>query len=75
MAAMSLILGGLILLVLVGVGIFLLVRYFQTRKIGFLIAGLISALVLPGLLLCLLVVLWIPSQMVVYAPPPPGFLP
>lgn len=75
MNAWLLIVGGLILLVLVGVGIFLLVRYFQTRKIGFLIAGLICALVLPGLLLCLLVVLWIPSQMVVYAPPPPEFLP
>ncbi len=68
----ALVLAGVVILLplLVG-GVFMLVRYFKTRQIGWLIGGLVCTLLLPGLLLCCIVAYWLPSQMVVYAPPPP----
>lgn len=70
------VLGGIVALLLVGVGIFLLVRYFQTRNWVYLATGLVCTLLLPGLLICCLVVFALPSFMpVVYAPPPPDWAP
>ena len=51
-------------------GIFCIVRYAKTRKIAFLIVGLILTFILPGICLCLALVFFIPSTMIVYGPPP-----
>jgi hypothetical protein len=57
-------------LIALGVGIFLLVRYAQTRRTPFLIGGLVLTLVLPGLLCCLALMLFAPFTTVAYGPPP-----
>jgi len=57
-------------LISLGGGIFCIVRYVKTRKIVFLIVGLILTFILPGICLCLALVVFIPSTMVVYGPPP-----
>ncbi len=64
------VLGGILSLISLGGGIFCIVRYFQTRKIALLIVGLILTFILPGICLCLVVLSFIPSTMVVYGPPP-----
>lgn len=51
-------------------GIFCIIRYAQTRKIVFLILGLILTFIIPGLCLVVALVGFIPSTMVVYGPPP-----
>lgn len=51
-------------------GIFCIIRYVKTRKIAFLIVGLILTFILPGLFLCAFLMVFIPSTMVVYGPPP-----
>lgn len=51
-------------------GIICIIRYAKTRKIAFLIAGLILTFILPGLCLVAALVLFIPSTMIVYGPPP-----
>ena len=51
-------------------GIFCIVRYVKTRKIVFLIVGLLLTFILPGLFICAALVVFIPSTMVVYGPPP-----
>jgi hypothetical protein len=50
-------------------GIVCIVRYIRTKKIAFLIVGLLLTLVVPGLLLCAALAVWIPSTMIVYGPP------
>lgn len=47
------------------------VRYSRTRKLPYLIAGILLALIIPGILLLVLLGMWIPSTVVVYGPPPP----
>jgi hypothetical protein len=51
-------------------GIFCIVRYAKTRKIAFLIIGLILTFIIPGLCLFATLVVYIPSATVVYGPPP-----
>lgn len=60
-----------------GSGIYCIVRYATTRKIGFLVAGLLLTLFLPGLLIFGALVFWnpihqviIPDPQIVYGPPP-----
>lgn len=55
---------------LVGVGVFFIVRYAQTRRAAFLISGLLLTLVVPGIFLLCLLAVWIPSLSMVYGPPP-----
>ncbi len=54
-----------------GGGVYCIVRYAKTRKVVLLIVGLILTLVLPGLFLCAVLGIYIPSAMIVYGPPPP----
>ena len=58
-------------LVSLGFGIFCIVRYAKTRKVAWLIVGLVLSFVVPGLLLCVALGVFIPSTMIVYGPPPP----
>jgi len=58
-------------LVSLGGGIFCIVRYAKTRKVVWLIVGLVLTFVVPGLLVCVALGVFIPSIMVVYGPPPP----
>jgi hypothetical protein len=51
-------------------GIVCIVRYARTRKVVWLIVGLLLTLLVPGLLICAAIVLWIPSTMVAYGPAP-----
>lgn len=53
-------------------GIYCIVRYGKTRKIAFLIVGLLLTLILPGLFIWAALAVFIPSTMVVYGPPPPS---
>jgi hypothetical protein len=59
----------LALVSLVG-GIFCLVLYAKTRRIVYLIVGLALTFILPGLIFCLALGVFIPSTMVAYGPPP-----
>jgi hypothetical protein len=54
-----------------GAGIYCLVRYARTRKMVFLILGVILTFILPGLCLCLVLGVYIPMTTIVYGPPPP----
>ncbi len=54
-----------------GGGIFCIVRYAKTRKVVWLIVGLLLTFIVPGLLLCVALGVFIPSVMIVYGPPPP----
>ena len=51
-------------------GIFCIVRFAKTRKIAYLIVGLILTFIIPGLCLFATLVVSIPSTTVVYGPPP-----
>jgi len=62
-------------LALLAGGIFCLVRYAQTRQILFLILGVLFTFIIPGVMCCLALALWVPSTMVVYGPPPPTLRP
>ena len=57
-------------LVSLAVGIFFIVRFAKTRKTAYLIVGLLLTFIVPGALLCLALVVFIPTTMVVYGPPP-----
>jgi len=57
-------------LVSLAVGVFYIVRYAKTRKKAYLIVGLLLTFILPGVCLCLALVVFIPSTMIVYGPPP-----
>lgn len=53
-----------------GGGIFCIVRYARTRKVVFLVVGLVLMFILPGLCLCVALGIYIPSTTIVYGPPP-----
>jgi hypothetical protein len=53
-----------------GCGVYCIVRYARTRKVIFLVAGLILTFILPGALFCIALGIYIPSTMIVYGPPP-----
>jgi hypothetical protein len=57
-------------LISLGCGIFCIVRYAKTRKVVWLIGGLILTFIVPGLLICVALGVFIPSTMIVYGPPP-----
>ena len=54
-----------------GGGIFCIVRYAKTRKMVWLIVGLVLTFIVPGLLFCVALGVFIPSTIIVYGPPPP----
>ncbi len=56
-------------------GIVCLVRYAQTRQTLFLVLGLLLTFILPGMVVCCALSVWIPSVMVTYGPPPPTLRP
>ena len=58
-------------LVSLGCGIFCIVRYARTRKVVWLIVGLVLTFIVPGELLCVALGVFIPNVMIVYGPPPP----
>lgn len=74
--------GGIIIAVIVLIlflisivfGIFCLIRYARTRKYSYLIIGMILTFLIPGVVFCLFLI-WIPSTIMAYAPPPPDFRP
>jgi hypothetical protein len=51
-------------------GIVCIVRYARTRKVPWLIVGLLLTLIVPGLVVCGALVFWIPTTMMAYGPPP-----
>jgi hypothetical protein len=55
----------------IGGGIFCIVRYAKTRKVVWLIVGLVLTFIVPGVLLCVTLGVFIPGTMIVYGPPPP----
>lgn len=57
-------------LVSLGAGIFFIVRYAKTRKVVFLIVGLVLMFILPGICLCVALGIFIPTTTIVYGPPP-----
>jgi hypothetical protein len=72
---------GLVLLLVLAViaalaaGVVCLVRFAKTRKKIFLIAGLLLTLLLPGCLLLLGILAWLPNAFVAYGPPPSNYVP
>ena len=58
-------------LVSFGGGVYCIVRYARTRKVALLVGGVILTFILPGICLCLLLGVYIPSTTIVYGPPPP----
>jgi hypothetical protein len=74
LTAYGLILGGIgciVALALLGASIFCFVRYSRTRKRAYLVAGILLSLIIPGILICIVLGMFIPSTTVVYGPPPP----
>lgn len=53
-----------------GGGVYCIVRYAKTRKVVFLIVGVILTFLLPGICLCAALGVYIPSTTIVYGPPP-----
>jgi len=53
-----------------GGGVYCIIRYARTRKTIFLILGVILMFILPGICLCALLGIYIPSTTIVYGPPP-----
>jgi ABC-type Fe3+ transport system permease subunit len=72
---------GSILLVILAViivliiGVFYLIQYAKTRRKAFLITGLMLTFLLPGILLCLGFLLWLPNVAMGYGPPPSNYAP
>jgi hypothetical protein len=56
-------------------GIVCLISYAKTRKTALLVVGLLLTFIVPGIAFCIILAIWIPSTMVVYAPPPPDIVP
>ncbi len=69
-ATISIICSAALFLVALGMGIFFLVRYAQTRRTLFLVLGLLLTFILPGVLFCCILIAVIPSFTVAYGPPP-----
>ncbi len=57
------------------IGIVLLILFARSRKILFLILGLLLTFLVPGIILYLAFLLWMPSAVMVYGPPPPHYSP
>ncbi len=57
-------------LVSLGAGIFCIVRYARSRKVVFLIVGLLLTFLLPGIIMCAALGIFIPNTLIVYGPPP-----
>ena len=56
-------------------GVVLLIQFARTRKVAYLISGLLLTFLLPGILCCLSFLLWAPHTFVVYGPPPSNYIP
>jgi uncharacterized membrane protein YkgB len=56
-------------------GVVLLIQFARTRKVAYLIIGLLLTFLLPGILCCLSFLLWAPHTFVVYGPPPSNYIP
>jgi ABC-type Fe3+ transport system permease subunit len=56
-------------------GVLFLIRFSKTRNKKFLVAGLILTLLLPGCLLLLGILLWLPTVAVGYGPAPSNYVP
>ena len=52
------------------IGIYYLTQYAKTRRKAYLITGLILTFLLPGILLCLGFLLWLPNVAMGYGPRP-----
>lgn len=57
------------------IGIYYLIQYAKTRRKAYLITGLILTFLLPGILLCLGFLLWLPNVAMGYGPPPSNYVP
>jgi len=60
---------------LLAAGIACLIRYAKTRQKKYLVAGLIMTLLVPGCLVLLGFLAWIPNAAVAYGPPPSNYVP
>lgn len=56
-------------------GVVLLIQFARTRKIAYLLIGLLLTFLVPGMLCCLSFLLWAPHTFVVYGPPPSNYIP
>jgi uncharacterized membrane protein YkgB len=56
-------------------GVVLLIQFARTRKVAYLIIGLLLTFLLPGIFCCLSFLLWAPHTFVVYGPPPSNYIP
>ena len=63
--------GCIVVLALLGASIFCFVRYSRTRKRAYLVAGILLALIIPGIIVCFVLGVFVPGTTVVYGPPPP----
>ena len=54
-----------------GAGLYCIARYAKTRKVVFLVVGVILTFILPGICMCAVLGIYIPSTTIVYGPPPP----
>lgn len=74
---LAIVLAALFSLASFGAGIYFIVRYAKTRRTLFLILGLVLMFILPGVCLCVVLGVYIPSTTIVYGPPPsfPTFTP
>lgn len=70
MLILVIVIAAILSLASLGGGIYCLVRYAKTRKVVFLIVGLILTFILPGIGLCAVLGVYIPSTTIVYGPPP-----
>ena len=62
-------------LIAFGAGIFFLIRYARTRKVAFLLTGLLLTFILPGVFCCLSFLFWAPHIFMAYGPPPSNYVP
>ena len=57
------------------IGVLFFIRFFKTRNKRFLAAGLLMTLILPGCLILLVILAWLPNAFVAYGPPPSNYVP
>jgi uncharacterized membrane protein YkgB len=56
-------------------GVVLLIQFARTRKIAYLILGLLLTFLIPGILCSLSFLLWAPHIFMAYGPPPSHYVP
>jgi uncharacterized membrane protein YkgB len=56
-------------------GVVLLIQFARTRKVAYLIIGLLLTFLLPGILCCLSFLFWAPHIFMAYGPPPSNYVP